>query len=185
MEAVAERLPLDGRLLEVGCGHGLFSNLAALSSPTLSVLGVDPAVEKVRWAQASVRGRENIRFELGTVDDVAEHGFDVVVVLDVLYLVPRERWIRFLGDCRSRLRPAGRLLLKEVDVRPRWKFLRCVLQETLSVRLLGITLGSRFAFAGATEMTAVLEEAGFEQIERSALGRGYLTPHVLYEAVRS
>jgi cyclopropane fatty-acyl-phospholipid synthase-like methyltransferase len=185
MRAVAESLPLEGRLLEVGCGHGLFSNLAALSRPGLSVLGIDPAAEKVSWAQASVRGRRNIRFEHGTLDGVREEGFDAIAVLDVLYLVSRERWAGFLDGCRGRLAPGGQLLLKEVDVRPRWKFLRCVLQEALSVRLLGVTLGRDFAFAGRREMVEVLRQAGFGEVTLRDLGRGYLTPHVLYETVRA
>jgi hypothetical protein len=64
------------------------------------------------------------------------------------------------------LRQGGRLLLKEVDVRPRWKFRRCVLQETLSVRLLGLTLGGEFAFASKDEMRGVLEAAGFAGVAR-------------------
>jgi len=105
-------------------------------------------------------------------------------VLDVLYLVPRAQWPSFLTACRSVLREGGRLLLKEVDVRPRWKFYRCLLQEALSVRLFGITLGGAFAFAPRAELLAVLEAAGFRDVAVTDLGRGYLTPHVLYEARR-
>ena len=184
MEAVADRLPREGRLLDVGCGHGLFSNLAALSNPALSVLGVDPSEEKIHWASASASGRDNPRFLRGSVEDLPEDGFDVVAVLDVLYLVQRERWPAFLGACRDRLRSGGLLLLKEVDLTPRWKFYRCMLQETMSVRLLGITLGRAFAFAGRDEMRAALEEAGFRDLRCQDLGRGYLTPHLLYEAAR-
>jgi cyclopropane fatty-acyl-phospholipid synthase-like methyltransferase len=185
LRAVAQHLPREGRLLEVGCGHGVFSNLAALSRPDLDVLGIDPAAEKVSWAQASVRGRGNIRFEHGALDGLGEEGFEAIAVIDVLYLVSRGCWADFLDGCRRRLAPGGRLLLKEVDVRPRWKFLRCVLQETLSVRLLGITLGRDFAFAGRREMVEVLRQAGFGEVTVRDLGRDYLTPHVLYETVRA
>jgi 2-polyprenyl-6-hydroxyphenyl methylase/3-demethylubiquinone-9 3-methyltransferase len=185
MRQVVQPLPHEGRLLEVGCGHGLFSNLAALSRPGLRVLGIDPAAEKVSWAQASVRGRGNVRFEHGALEDVREEGFDTIAVLDVLYLVSREGWAGFLDGCRGRLAPGGRLLLKEVDVRPRWKFWRCVLQETLSVRLLGITLGRELAFAGREEMVETLRQVGFGEVAVRDLGRGYLTPHVLYETVRA
>jgi 2-polyprenyl-6-hydroxyphenyl methylase/3-demethylubiquinone-9 3-methyltransferase len=184
LDAIVERLPPRGRLLEVGCGHGLFSNEAALRYPELDVLGVDPAPDKIRWAQASAAGRPNAAFRLGTLADVAERGFDAIAVLDVLYLIARRDWSSFLAGCRERLREGGRLLLKEVAPRPRWKFWRCVLQETLSVRLIGITLGRDFAFAGAREMAALLEGAGLSQVRVSELHRGYATPHVLYEAVR-
>jgi hypothetical protein len=59
-----------------------------------------------------------------------------------------------------------------------------VAQETLSVRLLGITHGHAFDFAGREEMAGVLAAAGFARVTVTDLGRGYLTPHVLYEAQR-
>jgi 2-polyprenyl-3-methyl-5-hydroxy-6-metoxy-1,4-benzoquinol methylase len=185
MAAVVRRVPRAGSLLEVGCGHGLFANEAALENPELQVLGIDPAADKIRWACESVQGRERIRFQQGRLEGTSEDLFDAVAVLDVLYLVPRADWPAFLAGCRERLRPGGKLLLKEVDVRPRWKFYRCWLQESLSVRLFGITLGREFAFAGREEMLGLLRGAGFGAAEVTDLGRGYLTPHVLYEAVRS
>jgi 2-polyprenyl-6-hydroxyphenyl methylase/3-demethylubiquinone-9 3-methyltransferase len=183
MEAVVARLPRRGRLLDVGCGHGLLSNQAALERPELSVLGIDPSPQKVRWAQATLGARPNVRFRRALLDEVEERGFDAVAVVDVLYLVPRAGWPAFLEACRVRLRRGGRLLLKEVDRRPRWKFQRCVLQESVSVRLLGITLGSSFSFAARQEMEAELARAGFSELQALDLGRGYLTPHVLYEGV--
>jgi 2-polyprenyl-3-methyl-5-hydroxy-6-metoxy-1,4-benzoquinol methylase len=184
MAAVLERAPLAGRLLEVGCGHGLFANAAALARPGLDVLGIDPDPHKIRAARATVGERGNVRFRCEELDDVEERDFDAVAVLDVLYLVPRAGWPGFLRGLCERLRPGGRLLLKDVEPRPRWKFYRCLAQETVSVRLLGITQGGAFAFAEREEMEALLRDAGFEGLRTTGLGRGYLTPHVLYEGTR-
>jgi 2-polyprenyl-6-hydroxyphenyl methylase/3-demethylubiquinone-9 3-methyltransferase len=185
MAPVLERVPGEGRLLEVGCGHGLFANAAALAHPGLEVLGVDPDARKIRWAEATVGARRNVRFRTQELAAVGERGFDAVAVLDVLYLVPRSTWSSFLAGLRERLRPGGRLILKEVEPEPRWKFYRCVAQEALSVRLLGITHGGAFAFADRREMESLLREAGFTGAAVTGLGRGYLTPHVLYEAKRA
>jgi len=185
MAAILERLPGAGRLLDVGCGHGLFANEAALVRPGLEVLGIDPSPGKIRWAERSLLPGSRVRFRPARLEDVQEGPFDAVAVLDVLYLVPRAEWPAFLAGCRDRLRPGGTLLLKDVDVCPRWKFRKCVLQETVSVRLLGITLGSAFAFAGQEEMAGLLRRAGFADVRVTDLGRGYSTPHVLYEATRA
>jgi 2-polyprenyl-6-hydroxyphenyl methylase/3-demethylubiquinone-9 3-methyltransferase len=185
MAAVVARVPERGRLLEVGCGHGLFANECALRHPGLQVLGIDPARAKIEAARATLRERDNVRFALGGLETLEERDFDAVAILDVLYLVPRAGWPEFLRACHRALRPGGRLLLKEVDVRPRWKFYRCLLQETLSVRLLGITLGAELAFASRDQMRGLLEAAGFRDVAIRDLGAGYLTPHVLYEAARA
>jgi len=182
--ALAERTPERGRLLEVGCGHGLLANAAALLHPELHVLGIDPAAAKIEAAEATIGTRTNVRFRRERLEDLVEHDFDAVAVVDVLYLVPRAEWPAFLGCCRDVLRPGGRLLLKDVDKEPRWKFYRCLAQETLSVKLLGITLGNAFAFASQDEMVALLKALGFADVRAVDLGRGYWTPHVLYEAVR-
>lgn len=184
MGEVVARVPDEGRLLEVGCGHGLFANACALRFPRLQVLGIDPAPGKIRAAAATVGTRANVRFQEGRLETLSERGFDCIAILDVLYLVARADWPPFLLGCREMLRQGGRLLLKEIDLVPRWKFRRCVLQETLSVKLFGITLGTGFAFAERNEMKEVLEAAGFDAVLVTDLGRGYATPHVLYEAVR-
>jgi 2-polyprenyl-6-hydroxyphenyl methylase/3-demethylubiquinone-9 3-methyltransferase len=184
MGAILRRVPDQGRLLEVGCGHGLFANEAALRSPRLSVLGIDPS-ESIRWAQATVGSRRNLAFHCRRVEEVCDSHFDTIAVLDVLYLVPRPFWPAFLGACRERLRPGGRLILKEVDTKPRWKFYKCLAQETISVRLLRITLGNQLAFASCHEMGRVLHEANFRDVTATDLGRGYSTPHILYEATRT
>jgi 2-polyprenyl-6-hydroxyphenyl methylase/3-demethylubiquinone-9 3-methyltransferase len=183
LEALLGRLAPEGRLLDVGCGHGLLSIAAGERYPETSVLGVDPSEAKIRWARVGARELGNVRFVCGTLDSI-DGEFDAAAVIDVLYLVSRQDWRGFLSTCRQRLRPGGQLLLKEVDVRPRWKFLRCVAQETLSVRLLGITLGRSLAFLERQSMKRLLDEVGFGDVEHADLGRGYMTPHVLYLARR-
>jgi 2-polyprenyl-3-methyl-5-hydroxy-6-metoxy-1,4-benzoquinol methylase len=182
MADVLARVPNEGRLLEVGCGHGLFANEAALTRPALDVLGVDISAAKIEAAARTAAGRPNVSFRVQPVAEVLETGFDAVAVLDVLYLVPRREWPEFLRACRARLRPGGRFLLKEVDVRPWWKFYRCLAQEALSVRLLGITHGRDFAFEPEERLRPLLADAGFTTVAVARLDRGYLTPHVLYEA---
>ncbi len=183
MPALVARAPSQGRLLEVGCGHGLFANECALRHPQLEVLGIDPASAKIRAAAGTVGSRPNVRFHEGRVETLADSGFDCVALIDVLYLVPRGEWSGLLSACRGALRAGGRLLLKEVDVLPRWKFYRCVFQEAVNVKL-GLTLGAAFAFAGRDEMRGLVEAAGFRDVRVTDLGHGFLTPHVLYEAER-
>src|SRR4051794_33477705 len=82
---VVAAVPSAGRILDVGCGHGLFSNALALGSPARQVLGVDPSGAKVAVARASSAGLPNVRYLQGTVQQVDEQGFDAITILDVLY----------------------------------------------------------------------------------------------------
>ena len=53
--AIEQALPPVGRVLEIGCGHGLFSTYAALSAPGRTVHGVDIDPDKILAATAAGR----------------------------------------------------------------------------------------------------------------------------------
>jgi len=51
LQRIADHVPPHGRVLDVGCGHGLFGNLLALESARRQVVGVDPMASKIAVAQ--------------------------------------------------------------------------------------------------------------------------------------
>ena len=186
LEAVASRVPAGGRVAEVGCGHGLLSGLIALGDSRRHVHGVDPDPRKILWASQGPGRLSNTVFEEGKVDSlVAGHAgeFDAVVVSDVLYLLPLERWPGFLGDVARLLRPGGRLLLKEAEGDDSWKHRKCLAQEWVMVKLLGRTkAGGALVLQSRDVVQGLLEQAGLRPRETVELGAGYSTPHILYVA---
>lgn len=93
-----------GRLLDAGCGTGLF--LEAAGARGWNALGVDPA--RAAAVAASSRG---LRIIHGRLDDAAlEPGsFDAVTALQVVEHLPDPR--EFLARCAQLLRPGGVLLV--------------------------------------------------------------------------
>ncbi|REG34686.1 2-polyprenyl-6-hydroxyphenyl methylase/3-demethylubiquinone-9 3-methyltransferase [Archangium gephyra] len=186
LEAVASRVPAGGTVADVGCGHGLLSALLALGDSRRIVHGVDPDPRKIEWARSGPGRLPNVRAEVGTVESLAERlsgQFDAVVVSDVLYLLPVERWPGFLREARRLLRPGGRLLLKEAEGDRSWKHYKCLAQEVVMVKLLGRTkAGGALVLQPREAMEALLRQAGFTPRETVALGTGYSTPHILYVA---
>lgn len=186
LEAVAARVPSGGTVADVGCGHGLLTALLALGDTGREVYGVDPDPRKIEWAQRAPGRLSNVRTEVGTVESLAERlpgHFDTVVVCDVLYLLPVERWPGFLCEARRLLRPGGRLLLKEAEGDGTWKHLKCLAQEVVMVKLLGRTkAGGALVLQPRDAVEAMLRQAGFTPRETVELGAGYTTPHILYVA---
>jgi 2-polyprenyl-3-methyl-5-hydroxy-6-metoxy-1,4-benzoquinol methylase len=180
MERIAERVPLDGRVLDVGCGHGLFSNLLALESPRRQVVGVDPMASKIAVAVRAARNLPNARYVVGTADTIAERGYDVVTILDVLYLLPPAAKLALLERSRALLAPDGLLLLKTNDRAPRWKYLWARTEEQ-AMTTLGLTEGQGLYFYSAAENQALLAAAGF-QAEVIRLDTWLPYPHVLFVA---
>lgn len=186
LEAVAARVPPGGRVAEVGCGHGLLSGLLALGDSRRHVHGVDPDPRKIAWARKGPGTLPNAVFEVGRVESLAASqvgGFDVVVVCDVLYLLPLERWPDFLREASRLLRPGGRLLVKEAEGDGSWKHRKCLAQEWVMVRLLGRTkAGGALVLQPRHAMEALLRDVGLHLRETVDLGAGYSTPHILYVA---
>jgi len=56
-----------------------------------------------------------------------------------------------------------------------------MLQETLAVKIIGFTLGSRFHFQSREKFTALLDRLGFD-VEVVPQHKGYWYPHILYLA---
>ena len=184
LEQVVAMIPRQGRLLEVGCGHGLICNEVALRDPGAHVLGIDLDESKIRAAKATVSGRANIEFRLGVLAEIEETDFNTVALVDMLYLVTKDEWPEFLRTCFRKLKPGGTLVLKEIGTKPRWKFERLKVQEYVSTRLIRITKGESVHFESAQELRARLVGTGFSNVTLQELDAGYASPHILLTATR-
>jgi 2-polyprenyl-3-methyl-5-hydroxy-6-metoxy-1,4-benzoquinol methylase len=180
--AIEAQVPTTGRVLEVGCGHGLLSLYLALSGPGRTVSGVDIDEHKIALAdQAAGRlrsGEADASFAVVEPDGFAEGRYDTIVISDVLYLLSGEARRALLAACVAHLAAGGVLLLKETDRLPRWKGAITVAQEKLATKVLRITEGDEVSFAPPSEFVDQLRGAGLD-VTTERVDRGYLHPHVL------
>jgi len=180
-DRILPHVPPSGRVLDVGCGHGLFSHLMAVQSRERAVLGVDPSPTKIAVAQRVGQQLANVSFRLGTIDVVDEDDFQAITIMDVLYLLPPAEKLRLLQRCRELIAPNGVLLLKTNDTRPRWKYWVTRTQEALMTGL-GLTHSEHgLHFFSAPANAAVLERAGF-RVQIVPLPTRLPYPHVLFVA---
>jgi 2-polyprenyl-3-methyl-5-hydroxy-6-metoxy-1,4-benzoquinol methylase len=110
-------LPEAGRVLDVGCGFGLWSSYFALVAPRRTVVGVDISSRRVDVAR-KVKERLGLArnsYHVGTVEASGVEGpFDGIVVLDVLHHVARHDQRPMLEHLCSLLAPGGVLLIKDI-----------------------------------------------------------------------
>ena len=176
IEEIGQSLPERGRVLDLGCGFGLFALAFGTGRPGRSILGIDlngARIEKAR-AAATRLGAENVRFALGDAREAPlDQGFDAVYLLDIVHHVPRAAVEALFAAVRRALPPDGILIVKDVDSRPAYKRLfTWVLDKAMDPR-------TPVHYWSASDLRALLTRHGF--VVHVHQMRDLLPyPHVLY-----
>lgn len=114
-------LPDEGRILDIGCGFGLFAAYFAQTQPARRIIGVDPNAKRVEMARdlAARIGLTGAEFIAGDARDVAFEGtFAAAYILDVMHHIPGADQIALLERLRDLLVPRGVLVIKDITTEP-------------------------------------------------------------------
>ena len=176
---VEAQVPRVGRVLDVGCGHGLFPLFLAARAPERQITGIDIDADKLVSARrAAAQAGLPVTFAEAIDGRLPDGPWDAITVVDVLYLLGHDVALDLVRRAAAALAPGGVLVVKEVDVRPRWKYELSRLQEVVSTRVTRITAGDAVAFVPPDAIAGAMVEAGLTT-ERLPIGRASLHPHLL------
>jgi cyclopropane fatty-acyl-phospholipid synthase-like methyltransferase len=167
--------PTD-RVLDIGCGFGLFTLYFALQHPHAHFVGVDRSVRRILAARraAAALGVGNVTFLDMDVRQFHSHEpCDTVVMLDVLHHLPPSDGESLVAAIFRLLVPGGVFLLKDVTTRPRWMLYFTFLLDWL------MNPRDAFFYRSAAVWTALLRRAGFAAVEVHYLWDVLPYPHVL------
>ncbi|UAJ80389.1 class I SAM-dependent methyltransferase [Leifsonia sp. ZF2019] len=119
-------LPPGASILDVGCGHGTVSIMAALRFPGMTVTGIDlwRSVDQsgntltAAQANAAVNGVEDrVRFETGDMTELPypDGSFELVTAsLAIHNIQTREARRRAIGEAVRVLAPGGRIVIADI-----------------------------------------------------------------------
>ena len=192
---IGDALTGAGRVLDVGCGHGLFPLYLATRHAESEIVGVDIDREKLVAARAAALTAgldDRVSFEeVGAGYTPADdspvrppEGWDGISVVDVLYLLGVERAMQLLRAAAEALAPGGKVVVKELDTTPAWKHRISAVQEVVATRVLRITQGDHNQQVASSLVAAELTSAGLD-VTTVRLDRGRLHPDYLVVGTRT
>ncbi|HVO62378.1 MAG TPA: class I SAM-dependent methyltransferase [Terriglobales bacterium] len=169
-EIIKRTLPSSGslRLLEIGCGSGIYLRYAAEINRSLTALGLELQSDVAEMARTNLRGwglENRVKVKTGDIrDKVPDEPFDVATLYNNIYYFPVEERVTLLRHIGRFLRPGGFLLLTT-----------CCQGGSLGAEALNLW-GAATRGAGrlpaADELIRQLREAGYSTIKATNLVPG-------------
>lgn len=123
-----------GRVLELGCGNG--NNLLPFRDFGWDVTGLDISSEAIADARHNFSGTGRF-IECDLTKDFAvpsEEMFDVILLPNIIYYLPRRSFTQVLRECRRRIR-AGALIFLSARLPEDWRWGRGKEEEAGGYRL--------------------------------------------------
>lgn len=189
LDTVADAVPNDSHVTEIGCGQGIL--IAMFASGVRQVIGIDYDARKCEMARAALADFANVEI---VEDDAIRYcasakpaSTDVAILSDTLSSFPIAAQDQLLTLVAPMLAPRGRMLLKIIDATPRWKAALCAALSTLVYKVLRLSLsqGQQFTYRPRQEYVALLQSLGFEVREELIHRRRHSPiPNVLLIAER-
>jgi 2-polyprenyl-3-methyl-5-hydroxy-6-metoxy-1,4-benzoquinol methylase len=134
--AFNQLLPLQGSILDLGCGYGFLCYYLQFLSSERKITGVDYDEEKISVADHGYLKTDRLQFFCADVMQFKLEKYDAIVISDVLHYLPSNTHEVLLDRCMDALNPGGVLVVREgnADLRERHKGTQ--LTEFFSVKLL-------------------------------------------------
>jgi 2-polyprenyl-3-methyl-5-hydroxy-6-metoxy-1,4-benzoquinol methylase len=128
-----ERFIPEGRILDVGCGYGITTIYFALKNIKRNVVGSELMKERVRIANKISREIPNVNFEANNLIE-SNDKFNSIVAIDLLHHIKNKDKEVFIKKCKKVLGKKGILIIKDIDKKPRHKYLWNYVHDKLMTR---------------------------------------------------
>lgn len=113
--AMEQAIPLKGKIFDLGCGIGVFSQYLALTSKQRQVIGIDTDRGKIQLARKAGKKLKNLHFKQTDVFKVDFKSAMGVILSDFLHHLSFEKQDKLLRRVAKQLKKSGVLVIKEIN----------------------------------------------------------------------
>lgn len=165
--------PSPKRLIDIGCGEGLFGAGVKARFPGCETWGVELVADAAE--KAATRNDHVLRTSFENPVDLPTAYFDVVTMNDVLEHIT---WPEpALANAKRILRPDGKLVLSIPNVRYYLNVRDLVFKNDWEYRDCGVLDRTHFRFYTSRSATRLLHENGFQVEQIKGINSSRLKPH--------
>ncbi len=168
---------LSGRVLSLGCGHGLLERYLAQINQSVEVDGYELDQGRVEQARRTQGRSPRVRVHAADVTELDPvEQFDAALAVDVMHHLPASRHGVILETLRRHTSPGGRLLVKDIATEPRAKYLWNRFHDRL------VAGDTELSCRSPEDMAALAERAGYRVDDVRRMDRHSPYPHYLVAA---
>jgi 2-polyprenyl-3-methyl-5-hydroxy-6-metoxy-1,4-benzoquinol methylase len=164
------------KVLELGCGFGLWGCYFAALYPEIEYCGIDVDSKRIEAARkaASRLGLKNATFRCADVRDLRiDEPHDAILIIDLLHHIDEHAKRGLLEMCSERLADDGRLIIKDINTRPFWRLAFTWLLDV------GMTLGFDMWYWNEERFHSALGRY-FNRIDTFPIADWLPYPHIVY-----
>ena len=177
-DLVEKHVPKNGTVLDIGCGFGIFSHYLATQSKERKIIGIDLVEHRIEQANKLVTQLQNLSFVCADILDHRLPSADAITMIDVLHHIPSmELQNKLLKDCFLCLKENGKMIIKDVNKYPRWKYWWNYIHDYV------MTKGQPVLYQDEKNIINLLKKNGFH-LKYSEIIDGYPYAHVIYVAAK-
>ncbi len=175
-KTIEQHVPKNGNIVDIGCGYGIFTNYLAVKTKNRNVIGIDNDQKRISVANEIYGHLSNINFICSNIFSTQLPKANAITAIDVLHHIPSEDLQnKLIMSCYSVLNNGGKLILKDLDTKPRWKYLFNLVHDYL------MTKGKPTLYQNQNNIKKLLTNTGFK-IEKIIKIPHYPYAHILYLA---
>ena len=168
-------LPREGKILDLGCGSGLTTLYFATQHPKCHFVGTDVNHVRINLAKSVSTKFKNVQFVTQNLFGKNHTKYDVIIAIDLFHHLPAAVQKQFFLDAKNNLTSAGQLIIKEMDTKPRFKYLFNALHDKLAYPQ------KPAHYFSSTVLSTLLISAGFNIIKHQDISNIFYS-HYLYVA---